>query len=204
MKELEFQAKYIAPFYGDLMNLNFLRKSENETLLLFDNIEKLAKELKNVTLIELLNNSWRPSKVGAWMICLSNRDDLKPELVKYLSREAIHYSEHVLLCLLIMEEKNAANAIVKFIECQTKSYLKKENFIDIEILSIDWGISILKYLDNEYNANYIQEIYETNWWREFENKIKELRFYDALKAKFKPEYHLKSIELLMERIKKRR
>ena len=45
MNELEFNSKYITPYYMDLMNLNFLNKSDNEIERLFNSLWLIHKEL---------------------------------------------------------------------------------------------------------------------------------------------------------------
>lgn len=202
MTDIEFQVKYVHPFYLELMNLNFLRKSEQETYHLFDNLSKLSNELSDVIIIEMLNGPWRPSKVGAWMIYASNKIELKHELAKYLSKEAIQYSEHVLFSLLLIDEESSVSSITKFIERQIKWYLRTKDFINLERLSIDWGISILGYLDGKNETLHIEKIQSANWWSEFDENLKELRYYDEISKRFKPKYHFNSIDLLFKRIKK--
>lgn len=99
-----------------------------------------------------------------------------------------------------MEEQNAANIMSEFVEQQTKSYLKTEDIVNLERLSIDWSLSILNYLDNKYQTNYIDHIISKDWWLKFEEKLQEIRFYEAIRELFTPEYHVKVIDILMERI----
>ena len=50
------------------MNMNFVRKPKGYTEELFSELKIRPTELKNQEIIKMLNDSWRPSKVGAWMI----------------------------------------------------------------------------------------------------------------------------------------
>ena len=202
MQDLEFQNKYVHPFYLELMNLNFLRKSEEETDHLFENLSNLSKELDDAVLIQMLNDTWRLSKVGSWMIYASNKIELKTELIKYLSKEAIHYSEHVLLSLMLIDTEKSITNVSEFVERQIKWYIKTKDFINLERLSIDWGISILGYLDSKYKTQQIGRIHSTGWWDEFDENLKTLRYYDKISEKFKPQFHFNSIDLLFKRIKK--
>jgi len=80
MTELAFHSKYVAPYYLDLMNLNFLNKSIEETETLFSSLQLISNELHDKTIIKMLNDSWRPSKVSAWIIGVSKRNNLVSEL----------------------------------------------------------------------------------------------------------------------------
>lgn len=198
MEEKEFNEKYIAPFYLELMNLNFVKESETKSFELFRQLRELAAELSNEQLMELLNDFWRPSKGGAWMIGLSNRTELYPELEKYLSSKLVHHSEHVLINLLILDKEKAGISITNFIEQQVKHHLESPNIIDLERLSIDWALSILAYLDKSKKSHYITNIYAQDWWMAFMESLKSIRYYESLKERFSPNYQKEKIEKLMQ------
>jgi len=202
MAEKEFYTKYIAPFYIDLMNLNFVEKSEDQVICMFGQLKELSKELEEQVLIGLLNEAWRPSKVAAWMIGLSKRSELISQLINYLSKESVHYSEHVLINLMILEKQYAGKEIVKFIKQQVKYYLKTEDIINLERLSIDWGISILKHLDESYNSTYVEEVKNSSWWLEFDNNFQKNSFYSRIREKLELNHQVEAINVLMERMKK--
>ncbi|WP_378172417.1 DUF6000 family protein [Aquimarina sp. SS2-1] len=113
MTKQELHSKYIAPYYMDLMNLNFLNKSDTEIEKLFNSLQLIEKELSDEILIEMLKDSWRPSKVSAWAIGISKRADLFTEILDTLNTSGIQYSEHLLLNLLILKE-NSGKQIYTF------------------------------------------------------------------------------------------
>ncbi len=205
MNEVFFRVKYVEPFYLDLMNLNFLQKPEIEILSLFDNLNKLAKSLDNDRIVALLNDTWRESKVGAWMICLSNKTELKSDLIKVISSEGIIlYSEHILMSLLILDKQNSGTELIKFAKRQVNWHLEKGNFLHVDSLSLDWCIAILRFLDKTYDTKYLTQVIEQGWWKNFDRNIQELRFYKKLKEKFEPQYYINdSITELLKIIKKR-
>ena len=200
MQDIAFREKFIHPYYSELMGLNFLKKTEDETTVFFQSICSLALELNNEKLAELLNNEWRLSKVGAWMIALSNRTVLKSDLEKYLQNENIHYCEHALLSFFILNGRHSAKEIIEFVKRQTGWFVKTGDVINLERLSIDWGLSILNYLDVVHGTDHIERIQNEEWWATFDTKIRAVRHYEAISQKFNANYHFKSIEKLMQRV----
>ncbi|MEM6700182.1 MAG: hypothetical protein AAF599_17390 [Bacteroidota bacterium] len=151
---------------------------------------------------DLLHNEWwRHSKVGAWMIGLSGRSTLKNELANYLSKGLTYYSEHVLINLLILEGKQAGTGILKFMERQVKATLKKRDFLNIDRLSIDWGIAILYYLDELYDSEYVKIIKTSNWRYNLYHTLEHERFHEMLDQILYPQTTIESIHLLMNRLK---
>ncbi|MBD0405451.1 DUF6000 family protein [Flammeovirga sp. EKP202] len=107
MTESELYSKYIIPYYGDLMRMNFIRRTNSQITELFNSLIALGNELSDEILIELLNDSWRPSKVSAWMIGLSKRYVLTSEIEKYLNKPGTRHGEHTLINLLLFKKRQS-------------------------------------------------------------------------------------------------
>ncbi|WP_044208703.1 DUF6000 family protein [Flammeovirga sp. OC4] len=197
MTESELYSKYIIPYYGVLMRMNFLRRTNNQITELFNSLIALGNELSDEILIELLNDSWRPSKVSAWMIGLSKRHVLTSEIEKYLNKPGTRHGEHALINLLLLKKDRPSEYFIKFIKQQIAYLIENENKLVIEDLSIEWAIAIISYLDKIYHTNYLCSVYNSFEWNEF---IK-LDLYSPIKNRFEPSYHEEKIVLLMEYVK---
>lgn len=203
MTELAFHPKYVAPFYMDLMKLNFLSKSIEETEKLFNSLKDVSNELEDEKLIEMLNDSWRPSKVSAWIIGVSNRNKLIDELELVLNKKGVHHSEHILLNLLILKGNASNQSMINFINRQIDYLIETSNKLVVENLSIEWAIAILGYLDKLNGTADLREVYESEKWAIFEKELKNLRFYDPIKPIYESTYYEEEITDLMKRMKRR-
>lgn len=186
----------------DLMNMNFLSKSAEETESLFNSLQLKSRDLDDSKLIEMLNDSWRPSKVAAWMIGISLRTSLVTEMELFISKKGITYSEHALINLLILKGRESTEPISKFIEQQIDYLLETGNKLNVDILSIDWAVSIIGYLDKINGTMVLNNIYDSDKWTSFENELKQFPFYQAIKESYEPAYHEKKLAELMQRIKR--
>lgn len=201
-EELTFHPKYVAPFYMDLMKLNFLRKSDEEIKALFSSINHLSGDLSDEILIEMLNDSWRPSKVAAWVIGIAERTNLINELELFISEEGCYYSEHVLLNLLILRGRDSSQIIKKFIIQQVNFIIRDGNKYEVEKLSIDWAISILGYIDKEFETNNLNDIFSSKEWAIFVDELSKISYYDLLKPQFEPSYYEEEITSLLTKVKR--
>ncbi len=199
--EQEFHQKYVAPYYMDLMNLNFVYKSKETVQKLINSIKGAGKELDDSTLIEMLNNHWRESKTSAWIIGVCNKNHLIDELLKTLQKQGIQYSEHILLNILILNVTDV-KIFETFLNQQIDYFLKTNDIFILENLSIDWGISILNFLDKKNHSNYIKKIKSSKKWIEFIKKLETHKYSDrisdAIIETFENEYHLEEINLMIE------
>jgi len=201
MTELDFYPKYVAPFYMDLMNLNFLNKSTEDVEYLFSSLHSISKDLDDKKLIEMLNDSWRPSKVSAWIIGISSRKNLVNHIESFLCKKGIHYSEHALINLLILKGQESTELLKRFIKQQIEYLSETDNKLEVENLSIEWAVSILGYIDKINGTYELNEIYTSEKWLDFEKELKALTFYDSIKSSYEPTYCIDEITKLMQKIK---
>ena len=198
---IEFIQRYIQPFYSDLMNLNFIRKPTAYTDELFALLNDRAHEIENEDVIKMLNDSWRPSKVGAWMISIS-KPELKDELKKYLTIPGKHYSEHILFNVLLLEERNAAEAIKSYILLYMNSFINgKISNIDIERVSLQWAISIIRYIDHIFKTNHENDIKSSPTWGLFTLKMYDIPYGKEILANIKSDHYINTIQEAMRRLK---
>ena len=202
MTESAFHSKYVAPFYMDLMNMNFLSKSAEETESLFNSLQLISKDLDDSKLAEMLNDSWRVSKVAAWIIGISGRTDLVTEIESFLSKKGICYSEHALINLLILKDRESVEPLNKFVEQQIDYLIGKDTQLDVDTLSIDWAVSIIGYLDKVNGTKELNHIYESDKWSSFEYELKRLPFYQTIKASYEPTYHENKLAELMQKLRR--
>lgn len=201
-QQTEFIKRYIRPFYMDLMKMNFVGKSQEYTDELFFNLQTTSTELKNEEIIKMLNDSWRPSKVGAWMIGVGNRLDLKLELLKYLNKVGNHYCEHVLFNYYLLEGKDSAIELKNYINREINFITTSEEaFLEIERISIHWAIAILKHIDKEYSTNNVKEVKISTTWNSFISTIRKLNTNEHLLKMYDSNYYLETIEESIKRVK---
>jgi hypothetical protein len=200
MLHLDLYPKYVTPFYGELLNLNFTSKSDEAIGTLFHSIQSIAKEINDETLITMLNATYRPSKVAAWIIGMDRRTHLIKELEFFLCKSGIIYTEHVLLNLLLLTGKKSIQTVIDFITQQIKFYLNQGNIIFLESSSIDWAISIVGYLDKTNNLNQLNHLYSSELWTNFEIHLQTFppSIYKSIKLSLEPSFHHKQINRMME------
>ena len=201
MTERAFHPKYVAPFYLDLMNLNFLNKSIEESEHLFNSLKLISNELQDKKLIDMLYDTWRPSKVSAWIIGIAKRENLVDELELILNKKGLLHAEHILLNLLILKGQSISQLLMNFINRQIEYLNETSNKLVVENLSIEWAVSILGYLDKLNSTTNLRKVQTSERWLIFENELKELRFYDAIKLRYESTYYEVKITELMKRIK---
>lgn len=186
----------------DLMKMNFVGKSQEYTDELFFNLRTTSTELKNEEIIKMLNDSWRPSKVGAWMIGVGNKLDLKLELLKYLNQAGNHYCEHVLFNYYLLEGKDSAIELKNYINREINFITTSEEpFLDVERISIHWAIAILKHIDKENSANNVKEVKTSPNWNSFISTIRKLNTSEHILKMYDSNYYLETIEESIKRVK---
>lgn len=202
MEQSEFLARYIRPFYMDLMKMNFVEKSEDYTISMFNKLKSLVEELSDEQLKSMLNDFWRPSKVGAWMIGLGNRINLKLDLENFLSKTPSDYSEHALMNYFILTKEKSGLKLIEFIERQIKYFSVQKVYVEFDNLSIQWALAILRFMDEKYDQKNIDQIESSIWWMEFINGIKGTRYSDQIIQLLESNYYLETIRETVKRIKK--
>jgi hypothetical protein len=200
MLHLDFHPKYVTPYYGELMNLNFTSKSDNAIEILFHSIQSIAKEINDEMLITMLHATYRPSKVAAWIIGMDRRTHLIKELKMFVRKTGIVYSEHVLLNLSLLKGINSIQTMNEFIARQINYYLNQGNIVFLESSSIDWAISIVGYLDKNNDVNHLNQLYSSELWSNFENKLQTFPppLYKSIRRSFEPNFYHKEINRMMD------
>lgn len=183
------------------MKLNFVSKSEEYSKEMFKQLDSLGKELSDKQLIEMLNDPWRLSKVGAWMIGIGNRQTLLKNLIEYLEITPADYPEHALVNLLILTENESVDYIKDFLERQIKHYVSSKKNIEIGILSVHWAIAIIKYIDEEFNKSNFMELESKEYWINFINKVERKRERDTIIELLETKYYYNTIKETIRRIK---
>ncbi|NBW38400.1 MAG: hypothetical protein EBR30_25925 [Cytophagia bacterium] len=168
MTDYTFHPEYVEPYYGLLMNANFVGQPDS-TPRLFNGLKKIEKELDTFQLVSMLRSSWRPSKVAAWTIGFCQRVALEHELINTL-RNTPFNSEHLIFGLAFLNTESSISSIESYVELETDSL--KENFqLDrIDWLSFDWAIAALTWLDKTNNTNRIEKTLHV--WDIFKKDIK--------------------------------
>jgi hypothetical protein len=200
MERPEFLSRYIRPFYMDLMKMNFIEKPEADTHKMVKQLKELSNELSDAQLKDMLNDAWRLSKVGAWMIGLGKRTNLKTELESYLHTTPSDYCEHVLMNLYILDQEKAGNKISEFLERQIRYYNTNEENIDIENLSIQWAVGLLKYSDKINDSKYFPNAKSNDYWKLFLNKIEKRTNEEQIRELISSEYYINTIEETIKRL----
>lgn len=185
----------------DLMKMNFISKPEGHTIEMVAQLRELGKELSVNQLRNILNDFWRLSKVGAWMIGIGNRSNLKPDLEKYLLTTPSDYSEHALINLYFLDLEYSGFKIFGFAERQIRYYTNQNEYIELDNLSIQWAIGILKYIDITFHQNNINKLESTELWNKFINKIQGMKASVQMMQMIKSEYYFQTIKETVKRIK---
>jgi len=160
--ELTFHPKYVKPYYLELMGCNFrYDKPNKKPLVLLKNVRDLREELSHEKILQLLNSSWRPSKVGAWIIGLGRIEGLKKDLIDYLNNRPI-YCEHVLVNLTFFNAEDGNKALVDFASRQLElmlDSLKEGKPYQVSYIldkhSFAWALNAIRFLDSiNSTSNY--------------------------------------------------
>ncbi len=181
-EEFAFHPKYVAPFYGGLMNFNILNKEVVANPYKFlEEVRELGHELSDDLVLTLLNNSWRPSKVGAWVIGLCKKYHLEDDLISYLMTNPI-YCEHAIIGLTILNSEKSAVAIKDFTKSQLNLILSLlKNSSDYQALEnlgrhrIETAFSALQYLDKINKTEFFLEVgIQSSEWGQIKEEVKKL------------------------------
>ena len=184
------------------MNMNFVRKPIDYTDELFSELKVRAAELKNQEIIKMLNDTWRPSKVAAWMIGVGDKRDLEIELIRYLNIPGNHYCEHVLFNYYLIKDENSSIEIKKFISRQIEFIISsKKPFLDVERISIHWAIAILKHIDKVYSTKNEREIKTSTLWSKLLATVNELKTSEHILKMYESNYYIETIEESLNRVK---
>ena len=165
-KDFNFNLEDVEPYYLLLMNLNFLNPLHSpKSEWLLKNLKELGEGIEDEVLVEMLNYSWRSSKVAAWVISVSNKIRLVPELEASLKRSII-YSEHLLMALLIIRREDSYHTIKEFAQSQLAKFHTKTGISSIDRSSIDWAIACLKWIEEFYSVSGpgVDDILKSQIW----------------------------------------
>lgn len=214
---LDFHPKYVEPFYRGLIGFSFT-KSElvpNPAGFL-SSIRALREELSNAEIVTLLNGSWRPSKVGAWIIGLCQIRELEKDLIQYLQSRPIH-CEHIIINLTLLNSASGKKALRNFVEDRLEKVLELtqkgreyEAGSTFENNSLAWAFSAIRYLDSTNATKYFEALLNSDKWKELKTEwlkiskssLKEIQLSDMLKNVQREDTEFtKNIEMIREETK---
>lgn len=155
MTNYTFHPDYVDPYYLLLMNANFVIRPD-EIPGLFNGLKKIEKELDNIQLTHMLQSSWRPSKVAAWIIGLNQKVELEDELINTLHKTTV-YIEHLIFALTLLNTEKSIGSIESFIQLKTDSMRKNFDWLRLDIMGFDWAIAAIVWLDKQNNTNKIEK-----------------------------------------------
>jgi len=178
-EELDFHPKFVGPYYGGLMNMNFasseIMDNPHEFLL---QVRSLKNKLSSEDILILLNGNWRPSKVGAWVIGLGKMFELEDALEKYLDAHFI-YLEHVICSLSILNTPSSVLSIQSFIENQLAQINQHDSPYEamdrLDISSVDWAFAALSYLDKQNGTHNYDQALKGEGWIQMETMLHQLK-----------------------------
>ena len=147
------------------MGFNIVRKEVVPNPKEFLNsIQSLKQELSNDEILMLLNNSWRPSKVGAWIIGLCRIEELEKDLIQYLKNRPI-YCEHIIINLPLFNTPTGNQALRNYAQSQMERILiltrrgkEHEAGEMFERNSILWAFNAIRYLDSINSTKHYNEL----------------------------------------------
>lgn len=190
MENLDFHPIYVNPYYGILMNANFAKDNWNtKTNLpeLIVNLRNLGNTLKEEDLITMLNANWRPSKVAAWIIGLSQKEHLEKDLQTKM-RQTPNHCEHIIFALCLLNTEQSSNIIQEFVHTEIEKILKDFDFIktifEIEKISFTWALAGISYLDSINQTNHLKELTAKNGaWTNFKEYLQKQYHNKSSKSK---------------------
>lgn len=178
---LTFHPQFVKPYYGGLMNCNFAGESfSSKPIIFLKEVRDLQKELSNQDILTLLNSSWRPSKVGAWLIGLNKIEELREELISYLKSRPV-YCEHVITNLIIFNKKDSNEAVLDFSLEQLQLILQAVNrgkdYEAIDIFqkhSVEVALVAIKFLDSINDTQTYQTLINSDSWQKICKGLEQL------------------------------
>lgn len=178
-EQLDFHLKYVDPYYGGLMECNFLNREISDNPVEFlGTVRRLRDELSNEDILKLLNSSWRPSKVGAWIIGLCRINELEEDLIQVLHNSP-KYGEHIIINLILLNSRLGKSALIYFLETQLEELVKLSKagqiykaFNQLEGHSLLWAFRGIKYLDSVNGSNDYNRILNGKHWKEIKREFR--------------------------------
>ena len=151
-----FHPTLVEPFYGLLMAGNFLRPN------IIVNHPEFASNLKstlpaysNLDLRVMLQDSWRPQKVAAWVIGLKRMLSWEDDVAKVLLSSKAE-AEHLVIAIILLRTENGANILEEYLISRFQDQEVDINSFDRLSLSIGWALSGWEML-REYSSNNLME-----------------------------------------------
>jgi len=198
-KSVSFFNKYVKPYYGGLMNLNFMRKEfKLDPVEFLKEVIALERELSHQEIRGMVSHeNWRLSKVGAWIIGLCNIYELERGLIQQLQSRPI-YSEHIIINLTLLNTPSGRMAILAYTRMQLEEILKwtsNDNLYEaiehFERSSIIWAFNAIKQLDILNSSDDFKNLLSSETWsslrkhwkQKSEFNRKALRSNDFLQSK---------------------
>lgn len=178
-EQFDFHLKYVDPYYGGLMKCNFLNKEIIDNPIEFlGAVRRLRDALSNEDILMFLNSSWRPSKVGAWIIGLCRIKELEKDLIQVLHNRP-SYSEHIIINLTLLNSRLGNSALIYFLETQLEElveFIKADQiykaFNQFEGHSLIGAFCAIKYLDSVNRTNDYNTILNGKHWPEIKRGLR--------------------------------
>jgi len=157
-ENMDFHSKWVNPFYGKLMNGNFLRLKESEQKQFAENIQITLSELNDDILTQMLSSdNWRARLTAGWFIGFARRQSKVAEIGKNLLRFP-HYAG--MYCFALARIKNEQS--LEYIEQYLSTFLRPEharNF-NAETLSVQYALIALKWIAPNSAKSYYPEMWD--------------------------------------------
>ncbi|MEM6801689.1 MAG: DUF6000 family protein [Bacteroidota bacterium] len=119
INEWDYHAKFINPYYGDLMNMNFVRNlSTADSTEFLSRVKDLKNKLKQEEILILLEDkNWRSTKVGAWIIRLNKMQEFQAALIETLQTQYV-YAEHLIAAICLLDPEKGHTSIMNYLDRQ--------------------------------------------------------------------------------------
>jgi Family of unknown function (DUF6000) len=155
-RDLELRKEWVEPYYMFLINVRWLRESENRSQPYFVKIVQPAVAKVNDSIIEELISyrDWRHKVVGCWFAGIKKRSQYIEEISKSLGG----YFRQMATCFALVRFNNDLSVyylsqyLEEFIACTNN--LKDEHWNDHHF---GWAIQALTYLDRQQGNFYFQK-----------------------------------------------
>ena len=167
MSDYTFHPEFVNPSYLELMNMNFLRTDiEVDAERLFERLLMLSNRASDALVVTLLHDTWRPSKVGAWLIAIGDKQQLVGELIDYLGNRHT-YPEHVISALALASPTRAAEPIYHYANQEISrfaDFLRWREWDRLERGNINIAVHALHYLSDFGGAELAHELTSSSAW----------------------------------------
>jgi Family of unknown function (DUF6000) len=143
-------ARWVAPFYLDLMGAHFVRLPPAKQVAFATSVQSALATVSPAILTAMLQDpNWRTRCVAAWFIGFLRADAFHHMVCAGLHQHPFH-AEPYCFALARFGDRHAATCLVRYL---SHSLASEQIADESESLSVDWALASLQWLDHQQGTH---------------------------------------------------